>query len=276
MPRAGARSTLVREQTWVAVARAGQASLWVSGRPAGQNTGLTRHFGIEHACVLFPFMPELTPMASNRARNPELVNWQDTDEGSFKNLPVDSIPKYVFKDGVIQPLYGEGALERKARLFAHDAHAGIFRKYTSEPYIVHPHNVAAIVRCVVHSEEQLAAAWLHDVVEDCGVAQSTITSLFGEHVSSMVHRLTHQLTKAEGNRAFRMAHERMRLGGALKDTQTVKLADLIDNSSTIIPYDRGFAFKTYLPEMRALLNVLKAGDTHLWNAADKICRAAGL
>ena len=56
-------------------------------------------------------------MASNRARNPELVNWQDTDEGSHKNLPVDSIPKYVFKDGVIQPLYGEGALERKARLF---------------------------------------------------------------------------------------------------------------------------------------------------------------
>lgn len=212
-------------------------------------------------------------MASNRARNPELVNQVDTED-SFVPLPVNSIPKYEFRDGVIQPLYAEGALERRARVFANRSHAGQFRKYTSEPYIVHPHNVAAIVRCVRHSPEMLAAAWLHDVVEDCGVKQDTITQLFGEQVSSMVHRLTHQLTHADGNRAFRMAHEAIRLGGALSDTQTVKLADLIDNSSSIMQYDPDFA-KRYLKEKRQLLRVLTAGDTHLWQAADKICRSAG-
>ena len=60
----------------------------------------------------------------------------------------------------------------KARVFATAAHAAVgqLRKYTFEPYIVHPAEVFAIVSTVDGAtEEMMAAAWLHDTVEDTGV-----------------------------------------------------------------------------------------------------------
>ena len=55
---------------------------------------------------------------------------------------------------------------QKALLFATEAHGKQVRKYTGEPYIVHPVEVMSIVKSVVSDEEVLAAALLHDVVED--------------------------------------------------------------------------------------------------------------
>lgn len=59
-------------------------------------------------------------------------------------------------------------LVERARRYATKAHAAIDqrRKYTNDPYIVHPQAVMEIVSSVPHSEEMLAAAWLHDTVED--------------------------------------------------------------------------------------------------------------
>ena len=54
----------------------------------------------------------------------------------------------------------------KADTFADLSHSGQVRKYTGEPYIVHPREVATLVSTVAHTPEMLAAALLHDVVED--------------------------------------------------------------------------------------------------------------
>jgi (p)ppGpp synthase/HD superfamily hydrolase len=57
-------------------------------------------------------------------------------------------------------------LVTRARVFATAAHAAVgqLRKYTNEPYIVHPAEVMALVRRVAHDEGMLAAALLHDVL----------------------------------------------------------------------------------------------------------------
>ncbi len=68
------------------------------------------------------------------------------------------------------------SLEEQARRYATQAHAeaGQRRKYTDEPYIVHPAAVVELVRSVSHDEHLLAAAWLHDTVEDTGTTLSDI------------------------------------------------------------------------------------------------------
>lgn len=76
-------------------------------------------------------------------------------------------------------------LVERARLFAIAAHAatGQTRKYTGEPYWRHPEEVARLVSQFGHTPEMLAAAWLHDVVEDTGVDVALIRAEFGDTVA---------------------------------------------------------------------------------------------
>lgn len=155
-------------------------------------------------------------------------------------------------------------LEHRARLFATAAHAAVgqLRKYTFEPYIVHPAEVAEIVRSVPHTEAQLAAAWLHDVVEDTGVTIELIREEFGSQVSDLVGWLTDVSRPDHGNRAQRKAIDRAHTAQAPAQAQTVKLADLISNTRSIVAHDPKFAV-TYLQEKRLLLEVLTRGDPGL-------------
>lgn len=148
--------------------------------------------------------------------------------------------------------------------FAALAHAGQKRKYTFEPYIVHPIEVMRLVMTVDHCEEMLVAAILHDVIEDTPVGQREIERRFGPAVLELVLDLTK--VPVEGNRATRMAAERDRLALASWAAQTIKVADLISNTSTITKYDPGFA-RVYLPEKAALLEVLTKADPSLLERA---------
>src|SRR5580765_8807774 len=96
----------------------------------------------------------------------------------------------------------EQTLELRARVFATAAHAAVgqVRKYTGEPYINHPAAVAEIVRAVPHSEAMLAAAWLHDVVEDTKVTYADIKAEFGEDVAVLVNWLTDVSAPQDGFR----------------------------------------------------------------------------
>ena len=98
----------------------------------------------------------------------------------------------------------------KARVFATAAHASAaqLRKYTMEPYIVHPREVAGIVSQHGGSDAQVAAAWLHDVVEDTGVTIEIIKAEFGEEVADLVGWLTDVSRPEQGNRATRKAIDR--------------------------------------------------------------------
>lgn len=150
----------------------------------------------------------------------------------------------------------------KARIFATAAHAAVkqLRKYTNEPYIVHPAEVAAMVAATPDSTPAMvAAAWLHDVVEDTGVSLSTIREEFGDEIAALVAWLT---DVEEGNRATRKRLACERLARAPREAQTVKLADLVSNTRTIVLYDPKFA-PVYLSEKRDMLAVLRLGDAAL-------------
>jgi (p)ppGpp synthase/HD superfamily hydrolase len=165
-------------------------------------------------------------------------------------------------------------LERRAEAFATDAHAraGQVRKYTGEPYIEHPRAVVALVRSVPHDEAMLAAAWLHDTVEDTDLTVADIERMFGTDVATLVDSVTDISRPSDGNRKVRKAIDRDHLAGASPRAKTIKLADLIDNSCSIVERDPDFA-KVYLAEKRELLAVLTEGDETLLNRARAIAFA---
>jgi (p)ppGpp synthase/HD superfamily hydrolase len=158
----------------------------------------------------------------------------------------------------------------RARVFATAAHAAVgqVRKYTFEPYIVHPAEVAKIVRDAGGSEAMVAAAWLHDTVEDTGVTIETIRAEFGVEVAELVGWLTDVSRPEHGNRAHRKALDRAHSAAAPAEAQTVKLADLIANTRSIMAHDEAFA-KTYLEEKRLLLAVMTKGNPVLMAEARK-------
>ena len=160
----------------------------------------------------------------------------------------------------------------KARVFATAAHAAAaqLRKYTNEPYIVHPTEVAGIIDNLEGSTaEMVAAAWLHDVVEDTGVTIEVIRKEFGTEVAELVGWLTDVSRPEQGNRATRKAIDRAHTAMAPAEAQTIKLADLISNCRSIKEHDEKFA-KVYFEEKRLLLEVLTKGDRELWEHANRI------
>jgi (p)ppGpp synthase/HD superfamily hydrolase len=158
----------------------------------------------------------------------------------------------------------------KSRVFATAAHAaaGQVRKYTFEPYIVHPAEVVSIVKTVPHTSEMLAAAWLHDVVEDTAVTIEVIRKEFGTDIADLVGWLSDVSRPEHGNRAKRKELDRLHTAAAPAEVQTIKLADLISNTKSIVKHDEKFA-KTYLEEKRLLLAVMHNGDRTLFAEAMK-------
>jgi hypothetical protein len=161
-------------------------------------------------------------------------------------------------------------LVRKARAFATQAHRRIDqrRKYTNQPYEVHLKSVAALVRTVTDEPEMLAAAWLHDTVEDTSATLEEIEAEFGRAVSELVSDLTDVSKPGDGNRAARKAIDLAHSAQSSSRAKTVKLADLIDNCRDICRHDDRFA-RVYLSEMAALLEVLSEGDSKLFANAQE-------
>lgn len=167
-----------------------------------------------------------------------------------------------------------------AGMFALAAHEAVKqkRKYTGDPYFVHPMAVERIVSEVPGVTYTMRiAAMLHDVVEDTGVTDEVIEAVFGGSVAAMVEDLTDFYTKERFpgfNRAERKQLEAERYALVSNDAKTIKLADGIDNTRSIIEHDQKF-LKTYGPEKRRLLESLRGGDEHLWNTLDGILAGAG-
>lgn len=154
-----------------------------------------------------------------------------------------------------------GLVER-AREFAIKAHGEQKRKYTGEPYVVHTQEVAAIVEAAGGSPEMVAAAHLHDVVEDTPVTLAEVREAFGPEVAALVADLSDQIPLSFGNRKARKRAESDRLAVCDARAQTIKLADIISNTASIAEHDPGFA-RVYLAEMQYLVPRLGRGDTDL-------------
>ena len=156
----------------------------------------------------------------------------------------------------------------KAEKFATMKHGeiGQVRKYTGEPYINHPAEVVSIVKSVSHTDEMLAAAWLHDTVEDTITTFEEIEEEFGLTIMEFVKGLTDVSKPEDGNRAIRKAIDRRHMADQTPFVKTIKLADLISNSKSILEHDPQFA-KVYIEEKRLLLPVLHEGNKILWITA---------
>ncbi|MEA3242180.1 MAG: HD domain-containing protein [Pseudomonadota bacterium] len=172
-------------------------------------------------------------------------------------------------------------LVERASDYATKAHQRIDqrRKYSKQPYHVHLQSVAGLVAGVSDDEEAIAAAWLHDTVEDTPATLEDIEENFGQSVAELVEELTDVSKPGDGNRAKRKAIDRSYIAQASPRAKTVKLADLIDNCRDITKHDERFA-RVYLVEMGALLDVLGDGNETLYQQAsglyDRHMRKLGL
>jgi (p)ppGpp synthase/HD superfamily hydrolase len=164
-------------------------------------------------------------------------------------------------------------IERKALIFATRAHesVGQLRKYSGQPYIVHPIAVAEIVRSVPHTSDMVAAALLHDTIEDTDASLEDINDAFGYDIADLVYWLTDVSKPTDGTREVRKAIDRAHTAKAPAAAQTIKLADLIDNTKTIKVHDEHF-WKVYRREKLLLLEVLTKGDRTLWERAMEQCQ----
>ncbi len=160
-------------------------------------------------------------------------------------------------------------LINKAKMLAGKAHEGQMRKYSGTPYIVHPIEVATIVQSVDHTDEMIAAALLHDVVEDTEYTVADISKEVSPKVAELVEGLTDVSKPEDGNRKIRKAMDKDHLAKQSAEVQTIKLADVISNSQDIKANDPSFA-KVYIEEMKALLEVLDKGDKTLYAKAKEI------
>ena len=165
----------------------------------------------------------------------------------------------------------------KAILFSKVAHEAIGqkRKYTGEPYFTHPLRVMKLVASVLPDDEDAQiVALLHDVVEDTDVTLAFIRDEFGQRVERGVFALTDTPTVEGGpNRKERKKMDRERIAKTEGWIQTIKVADMIDNTSSIVENDPNFA-KVYLEEKRLLMKVLKDADPSLKEDAEKFLTSA--
>lgn len=153
-------------------------------------------------------------------------------------------------------------LEAEARTFAYLAHASVdhYRKTTNAPYVFHLEEVALIVREVQGCTPQMiAAALLHDVLEDTPVTKSQLKEKFGWEISYLVEGMSDVSTLADGDRPTRKAIDRNHYAAGDWRIHTIKCADTISNTRDIVLNDPGFA-RVYLPEIRELLKLLTKAD----------------
>lgn len=124
----------------------------------------------------------------------------------------------------------------RAIIFAVKAHAGTERRGKGFPYIVHPMEAVEIVATMTSDQELLAAAALHDTVEDTDVTVDRLREEFGDRIASLV--ASESDTFQEGVSEEDSWHERKqaainRLAAASHDAKIVALGDKLSNMRAI-------------------------------------------
>lgn len=109
---------------------------------------------------------------------------------------------------------------RKAQLYATKAHEGQFRS-DGLPFISHPAKVVEILTAVTQDENVLAAAWLHDTIEDCGISREELAAEFNQDIADLVWELTKD--KSHPDSEFPHLHSQRGI--------TMKFADRLSNVS---------------------------------------------
>ncbi|MBR4432820.1 MAG: bifunctional (p)ppGpp synthetase/guanosine-3',5'-bis(diphosphate) 3'-pyrophosphohydrolase [Paludibacteraceae bacterium] len=124
----------------------------------------------------------------------------------------------------------------RAIVFAVKAHHNTERRGKGFPYIVHPMEAVEIVSTITSDQELLAAAALHDTIEDTDVTVEDIRREFGERVAQLVHEESDQFTEGvseEDSWRDRKQAAINRLAAASHDAKIVALGDKLSNMRAI-------------------------------------------
>ena len=124
----------------------------------------------------------------------------------------------------------------RAIVFAVRAHAGTERRCKGFPYIVHPLEAVGIVATMTSDQELLAAAALHDVVEDTDITLEQIRDEFGERIAALVAAETDELyPEVHDVESWRKRKQAAidRLASASLDAKMVALGDKLSNMRAI-------------------------------------------
>lgn len=115
-------------------------------------------------------------------------------------------------------------VEEKARVVAFELHKNQFR-IGGAPYITHLAGVVSILKNIgIDDKKILAAAWLHDVIEDCGVTKYFLEREFNSEVTRIVVALTRDVDRKAYNE---------RISNSDFAVKIIKLADVVHNCSDI-------------------------------------------
>ena len=154
-------------------------------------------------------------------------------------LPSEVRPEIVTYEKLVEAIKASGKAYNmemidKAYNMANDAHKGVCRR-SGEPYICHPLAVARLVLDLGMDTESIAAALLHDVVEDTPTTIEQIKSSFGEEVALLVDGVT-KLTKIQFSNIEELQAENLRkmLLAMSRDVRVmiIKLCDRLHNMRT--------------------------------------------
>ncbi len=171
--------------------------------------------------------------------------------------------------------------------FAKAAHGSQTRKYSADPYIVHPVRVMETCRLYTGRMALLAAAVIHDVIEDTDCTADDISVFLGSLMDDtvknetlgLVIELTDVYVKKDYpalNRYKRKKKELRRLSRISPDAQTIKYADVLDNAAEIPHSDPVFAGR-YLKECLDIIQALQDGHPELrQKARDAVTAGLGM
>ena len=124
----------------------------------------------------------------------------------------------------------------RAIVFAVRAHAGTERRGKGYPYIIHPMEAVEIVATMTPDQELLAAAVLHDTVEDTDVTVEQIRAEFGDRVAALVADESDVFPEGVSEEDSWHARKRAaiaRLSAASREAKMVALGDKLSNMRAI-------------------------------------------
>ena len=124
----------------------------------------------------------------------------------------------------------------RALVFAIQAHAGTERRGKGFPYIVHPLEAVEIVSTITPDQELLAAAALHDTVEDTSVTEARIREAFGDRIADLVASESDVFPEGQSEEESWRSRKQAaidRLARASHDAKVVALGDKLSNMRAI-------------------------------------------
>lgn len=127
-------------------------------------------------------------------------------------------------------------------------HKDQVRKYTGEPYINHPVEVMNFLQLFTDDHSILAAALLHDVVEDTDATLDNVRTTFGDDIAMLVNGMTEPEVPAGTNREKRKETYRKHLEQSSWRVKFIKFGDIYSNTKDIAMHDPDFAV-VYLSEI---------------------------